>query len=80
MDEVQDLVARPLLVPAGVRQWRNVADGWDLVALDKTLRPEYAPADLVTDFLVDNASANHHGGVEYLASAPVKSAVAALLR
>jgi hypothetical protein len=31
-------------------------------------------------FLVDNASANHHGGVEYLASAPVKSAVAALLQ
>jgi hypothetical protein len=80
VEEIQDLVARPLLVPAGVRQWRNVADGWDFVALDKTIRPEFAPADLTTDFLVDNASASHHGGLEYLASAPVTSAVAALLR
>jgi hypothetical protein len=79
VEEFQDHVARPLLVPAGVRQWRNVADGWDLVALDKTIRPEFAPAHLTTDFLVDNTSPSHHGAVQYLASAPVKSAVAALL-
>ena len=77
--EIQDLVARPLLVPAGVRQWRNAADGRDLVALDKTIRPEFAPPDLTIDFLVDNTSTSHHGGIQYLESAPVKSAVAALL-
>ena len=77
--EIEDLVARPLLVPAGVRQWRNAADGRDLVALDKTIRPEYAPPDLTIDFLVDNTSPSHHGGIQYLESAPVKSAVAALL-
>ncbi|HWM58339.1 MAG TPA: hypothetical protein VNO83_10935 [Pseudonocardia sp.] len=76
--EVQDLVSQPLRVPDGVLQWRNVADGRDLVALDPTIRPEYAPADRTTDFLVVNDSPSHHGGLEYLASQPVRSAVAAL--
>ncbi len=76
--EIQDVVSQPLRVPDGVLQWRNVADGRDLVALDRTIRPEYAPADRTTDFLVVNDSSSHHGGLEYLASQPVRSAVAAL--
>jgi hypothetical protein len=73
--EVQDLVARPLEVPRAAAAWRNVCDGFDFVALDKTLRPEYAPAERCTDFLVRNASANHHGIREYLCSAPVREAI-----
>lgn len=76
--EIQDLVTRPLRVPDGVRAWRNVADGRDLVALDRTIRPEYAPEDRTTDFLVVNDSPSHHGALEYLASAAVRSAVDAL--
>ncbi len=73
--EVQDLVAAPLEVPHAAAAWRNVCDGFDFVALDKTLRPAYAPAERCTDFLVRNASANHHGIREYLRSAPVREPI-----
>jgi hypothetical protein len=77
--EIQDLVTTPLRVPDGVTAWRNVADGRDLVALDRTIRPEYAPADRTTDFLVVNDSENHHGIRQYLSTAPVRDAVHALV-
>jgi hypothetical protein len=77
--EIQDLVTRPLQVPAGVTMWRNVADGRDLVALDRTIRPEYSPSGHTADFLVVNDSANHHGIREYLSSGPVRNTVAALV-
>jgi hypothetical protein len=77
--EVQDLVSTPLRVPASVTTWRNVADGRDLVALDRTLRPEYAPAERIRDFLVVNDSDNHHGIREYLVTAPVRDAVLPLV-
>ncbi|MGH8909478.1 MAG: hypothetical protein ACRD0K_24015 [Egibacteraceae bacterium] len=73
--EVQDLVEQPLHVPAAAAAWRNVSDARDLVALDHTLRPEYAPPDRCTDFLVRNDSANHHGIREYLSSAPVQQPI-----
>jgi len=76
VQEVQDLVTTPLLVPAGVTAWRNVADARDLVALDSTIRPEYDPASRCSDFLVTNDSDNHHGIREYLSSAPIRDAVA----
>jgi hypothetical protein len=76
--EIQDLVTSPLQVPHGVQAWRNVADGRDLVALDRTIRPEYVPPDRTLDFLVVNDSPTHHGALEYVASQPVRSAVAAL--
>ncbi len=76
VQEVQDLVTTPLLVPAGVSAWRNVADARDLVALDSTIRPEYDPASRCSDFLVTNDSENHHGIREYLRSAPIRDAVA----
>ena len=77
--EVQDVVERELQVPSGVTAWRNVADGRDLVALDRTIRPEYDPAHRCTDFLVVNDSPNHHGIREYLASRPVQESVRMLL-
>jgi hypothetical protein len=78
VQEIQDLVTNPLRVPDGVTAWRNVADARDLVALDKTIRPEYTPADRIRDFLVVNDSGNHHDIGNYLRTAPVRSAVAAL--
>jgi hypothetical protein len=77
--EIQDLVTTPLRVPDDVRAWRNIADGRDLVALDRTIRPEYAPADRTTDFLVVNDSDNHHGIRQYLSTAPVRDAVLTLV-
>lgn len=70
--EVQDRLALPTAVPTGLAAWSNVSDLRDLVALDHWLRPEYAPAGLVTDHLVRNDSGNHHGIAEYLRSAPVQ--------
>jgi hypothetical protein len=80
VQEIQDLVISPLKVPDGVTEWRNVADGRDLVALDKTIRPEYQPADRIRDFLVVNDSDNHHDIREYLRTAPLHDAVNALFR
>ena len=70
--EVQDHLAKPPAVPAGVRAWRNASDLRDLVALDHTLRPEYAPPERVTDLLVTNDSHNHHGIAEYLGNPKVR--------
>ncbi|WP_406397767.1 hypothetical protein OH805_02515 [Streptomyces sp. NBC_00879] len=70
--EVQDHLAKPPAVPSGVRAWRNASDLRDLVALDHTLRPEYAPVEKVTDLLVTNDSKNHHGISEYLGNPQVR--------
>ncbi|MFG2288359.1 alpha/beta fold hydrolase [Streptomyces sp. NPDC048595] len=75
ISEVQDHLARPPAVPAGVAAWRNASDLRDLVALDHTLRPEYAPQERVTDLLVTNDSRNHHGITEYLAQRQVREPV-----
>ncbi|WP_438317016.1 hypothetical protein ACSHWO_30725 [Streptomyces sp. HUAS TT3] len=76
--EVQDVLAGPPAVPDGLALWRNASDLRDLVALDHTLRPEYAPVHLVSDHLVLNTSGNHHGAREYLATGPVREPVRAL--
>lgn len=76
--EVQDRLALPAAVPAGVAAWSNVSDLRDLVALDHWLRPEYGPPGLVTDHLVRNDSGNHHGITEYLRSAPVQQGLRTL--
>lgn len=76
--EVQDLVVRPLQVPAGVVRWWNVADTRDVVALDGTIRPEYAPAERCRDVVVTNDSDNHHGIRQYLSSRAVQDAVRAV--
>ncbi|MEU6866832.1 hypothetical protein ABZ924_26825 [Streptomyces sp. NPDC046876] len=76
--EVQDVLGEPPAVPVGVAAWRNASDPRDLVALDHTLRPEYAPVHLVSDHLVVNSSGNHHGALEYLATGPVREPVRGL--
>jgi hypothetical protein len=76
--EIQDLVRTPLQVPASVIAWHNASDSRDLVALDKTIRPEYTPADRCTDLFVVNDSDNHHGIDEYLRATAVQDAVHAV--
>ncbi|MFF2403932.1 hypothetical protein [Streptomyces goshikiensis] len=76
--EIRDTLLQPPAVPAGVAAWCNASDPRDLVALDHTLRPEYAPVELVTDHLVTNDSGNHHGIREYLSTRPVRDPVRAV--
>lgn len=76
--EIQDLLATPLEVPRAAVAWRNVCDRLDFVALDKTLRPQFAPAERCSDFTVRNRSANRHGAREYLGTAPVREPILAL--
>lgn len=78
--EVQDLVERPLQVPQAVAAWRNASDARDLVALDHTLRPAYAPPERCADFYVVNDSSNHHGIREYLRAAPVQEPIRELFQ
>ncbi|WP_236245719.1 hypothetical protein [Streptomyces sp. CC210A] len=73
--EVQDCLAAPPAVPSRTARWLNASDGRDVVALDHTLRPEYAPPGRITDLLVSNGSENHHGVLEYLADALVRDPV-----
>jgi hypothetical protein len=73
--EIQDLVARPLQVPAPVGNWRNASDSRDMVALDHTIRPEFTPADRCADFFVTNDSGSHHGIGEYLSTVPVRQPI-----
>jgi hypothetical protein len=77
VQEIQDLVVRPLEVPAGVRAWLNASDFRDVVALDHDIRPEYEPPDRCTDVMVTNASASHHGIREYLAAPAVREPILA---
>jgi hypothetical protein len=59
--------------PTGVRQWINVADRGDIVALRKQLASSFGPG--VTDRLVDNGAKAHDAG-RYLCSKEVGDAVA----
>ena len=77
--EVQALVEQPLLVPAGVAAWRNASDPRDVVALDHTLRPEYAPPERCTDVFVRNDSATHHAICQYLHAAAVQEPIRAAI-
>jgi hypothetical protein len=73
VEEIQDVVNRPLRVPAPVRAWLNAADARDLVALDPTIRPEYPPESRCTDVLIQNdADPHHHGGSGYLSASQVQ--------
>lgn len=78
--EVQDLVERPLEVPASVAAWLNASDARDMVALDHTIRPEYAPPEKCTDVYVVNDSDNHHGIGEYLRTVAVRQPILELVR
>lgn len=78
--EVQDLVEQPLDVPASVASWLNASDARDMVAMDHTIRPEYAPPEKCTDVYVVNDSDNHHGIGEYLRAVAVRQPILELVR
>src|SRR5512144_55502 len=73
--EIHDVVAQPLEVPQHVEAGVNASDARDVVALDHTVRPEYAPGEKCTDYIVVNDSDNHHGIREYLRAPVVQQAV-----
>ncbi|GAA2274724.1 hypothetical protein GCM10010145_51620 [Streptomyces ruber] len=76
--EIQDVVARPLRVPAPVRLWANFADPFDLVTLDTTLADDFrGSANRIADVQVDNRSPSNHAACGYLRTAAVRGAASA---
>jgi pimeloyl-ACP methyl ester carboxylesterase len=77
--EIQDVVTRPLRLPAPVQLWVNFADPLDLVALDTSLADEFPGAPRIIDALVDNSSPNSHAACGYLRASRVRSTVTAVV-
>jgi hypothetical protein len=67
--------------PARLSRWANVADGRDIVAMQKSLAPLFPPApgnEGIVDELVNNGD-EPHGIGPYLTSQPVGTVIAAAL-
>jgi hypothetical protein len=78
-NEIQDVVTRPLQLPAPVRLWANFADPFDVVALDSSLADDFQGGPRIVDARVDNPSPNNHAACGYLGAARVRTTVAAAL-
>lgn len=82
LDDIREILRRdaaPGRVPEPVRAWMNFADPLDLVALDRPLREEYAPAERIEEVAVHVPARHHHALAAYLATEPVRTAVLASL-
>jgi hypothetical protein len=77
--EIQDVITKPLRLPAPVQLWANFADPLDVVALDTSLADEFQGAPRIIDARVDNPSPNSHAACGYLAASRVRSTVTAAL-
>jgi len=77
--EIQDVVTKPLQLPAPVRLWANFADPLDVIALDSTLADDFQGAPRIIDARVDNPAPNNHAGCGYLGASRVRSTVTAAL-
>jgi hypothetical protein len=77
--EIQDVVIKPLTIPAPVRLWANFADPLDLISLDTNLADDFQGAPRIIDALVDNPAANNHAACGYLGASQVRSTVTAAL-
>jgi hypothetical protein len=77
--EIQDVVTKPLQLPAPVRLWANFADPLDVIALDSTLADEYQGTPRIIDARVDNPAPNNHAACGYLGATRVRSTVNAAL-
>ena len=77
--EIQDVVTKPLQLPAPVRLWANFADPLDAVALDTSLADEFQGAPRIIDARVNNPSPNNHAACGYLGAGRVRSTVTAAL-
>jgi hypothetical protein len=77
--EIQDVVTKPLQLPAPVRLWANFADPLDVVALDSTVADDFQGAPRIIDARVDNPAPNNHAACGYLGAGRVRSTVTAAL-
>ena len=77
--EIQDVVTKPLQLPAPVRLWANFADPLDVIALDSTLADDFQGAPRIVDARVDNPTPNNHAACGYLGASRVRSTVTAAL-
>ena len=77
--EIQDVITKPLRLPAPVQLWANFADPLDVVALDTSLADEFQGAPRIIDARVDNPSPNNHAACGYLGASRVRSTVTAAL-
>lgn len=77
--EIQDVVTKPLQLPAPVRLWANFADPLDVIALDSTLADEFQGTPRIIDARVDNPAPNNHAACGYLGASRVRSTVTAAL-
>jgi len=73
---LRDGAGRPNPVPMAVKAWSNFADRFDPVALDPTLRNEFAPPkDFARDETVNNPAGNNHDLTGYLSVGIVRSTI-----
>jgi hypothetical protein len=77
--EIQDVVHRPLGLPASVRVWANFADPFDVVALDSTLADDFRGGPRIVDAWVDNPAPNNHAACGYLGAGRVRATVTAAM-
>jgi hypothetical protein len=77
--EIQDVITKPLRLPAPVLLWANFADPLDVVALDTSVADEFQGAPRIIDARVDNPSPNNHAACGYLGASRVRSTVTAAL-
>jgi hypothetical protein len=77
--EIQDVVTKPLQLPAPVQLWANFADPLDAVTLDTSLADEFQGAPRIIDARVNNPSPNNHAACGYLGASRVRSTVTAAL-
>ena len=77
--EIQDVVHRPLGLPAPVRIWANFADPFDVVALDSTLADDFRGGPRIVDAWVDNPAPNNHAACGYLGAGRVRATVTAAI-
>lgn len=84
--EVQDFLSCRLQVPGSVDAWRNFADPFDPVALDKGIGDDFDPNRFIVDELVMNTHSrrlegfNPHSAAGYLSHPKVRAVVCAAAR
>ena len=66
---------RPNPTPRAARAWTNFGDRFDPVAIERTLRDEFSPADFVRDESVNNPARNNHDLTGYLSIPLVRTAI-----
>lgn len=66
---------RPNPTPRAAKAWTNIRDRFDPVAIEQTLRDEFAPANFIRDESVNNPARNNHDLTGYLSIPLVRTAI-----